>query len=185
MTRIVGISGSLRRESFNSHLLRAAGSLFPVDAELVIESIVGIPLYNYDDEKAHGVPAAVAALKDAIATADGLLISTPEYNNSMPGVVKNTIDWLSRPPDDIARVFGNRPVALMGATPGAWGTQLSQSAWLPVLRTLGARLWSGGRMHVAGATRVFDDAGQLMDEGVRERLEKFLQGFVRFVREQQ
>jgi len=81
----------------------------------------------------------------AIAAADGLLLVTPEYNNSIPGVFKNAIDWLSRPPADISRVFGGKPVAIIGASPGGFGTILSQEAWLPVLRTLGTKPWFGGR----------------------------------------
>jgi NAD(P)H-dependent FMN reductase len=104
-----------------------------------IASIRGIPLYDGDLEAEKGIPDAVQILKDLIASSDGLLLVTPEYNNAMPGVFKNAIDWLSRPPKDIRRVFGDRPVALMGATPGMGGTILGQNAWLPVLRTLGMR----------------------------------------------
>src|SRR5690606_13011603 len=99
---------------------------------------------------------AVATLKEEIAAADGLLVVTPEYNNSIPGVLKNAIDWLSRPAADIARVFGGRPVALIGASPGGFGTLLSQTAWLPVFKTLGAQLWSGGKLMVSRAATVFD-----------------------------
>ena len=107
---------------------------------------------------------------------------TPEYNNSMPGVLKNAIDWLSRPPADIAKVFGARPVALMGASPGGFGTILSQNAWLPVLRTLGARTWSGGKMMVSRAGGVFNEAGDLTDEAVRTQLQKYLAGFAAFIK---
>src|ERR671938_2109252 len=109
MTTIVGISGSTRRGSFNSSLLRALAAAAPKEVQVRIESIAAIPLYNGDEEAAHGVPEAVAKLKDAIASADGLLLVTPEYNNSIPGVTKNAIDWLSRPPSDIKRVFGGKP----------------------------------------------------------------------------
>ena len=101
MTTLIGLSGSLRQGSFNSALLRAAVGLMPADVELRIASIRGIPLYDGDLEAAEGVPAAVQALKDSIAAADGLLFVTPEYNNSMPGVMKNAVDWLSRPAADI------------------------------------------------------------------------------------
>src|SRR5215210_8412544 len=120
MTIIVGISGSTRRASFNSSLLRAAAASMPQGAELRIESIAAIPLYNGDDEAGSGIPAAVAKLKDAIAAADGLLLVTPEYNNSMPGVAKNAIDWCSRPPNDVPRVFAGKPVAIAGASPGGF-----------------------------------------------------------------
>src|SRR4029434_6977932 len=108
----------------------------------------------------------------------GLLLVTPEYNNSMPGVLKNAIDWLTRPPSDIERVFGDRPVAVIGASPGGFGTILSQNAWLPVLRTLGTEFWSEGRLLVSRAQAVFDDKGVLSDAKMREQLRSFLQGFV-------
>jgi NAD(P)H-dependent FMN reductase len=182
MTTLIGISGSLRRASFNSALLRAAAAAMPEGAQLRIESIAQIPLYNGDDEAAHGIPAPVARLKDAIAAADGLLLVTPEYNNSLPGVAKNAVDWLSRPPADIARVFRGKPVAIAGASPGGFGTVLSQNAWLPVFKTLGADLWSGGRLLVSRAGTVFDAQGDITDAAVRDNLAKFLAGFVAFVR---
>ena len=127
MTRLIGISGSLRRGSFNTALLRAGAELMPEGTELTVETIRGIPLYDGDQEAAEGIPEpVVVALKDAIAAADGLLLVTPEYNNSIPGVLKNAIDWLSRPPADIGRVFGGKPVALMGASPG--GLPIPRSA---------------------------------------------------------
>jgi NAD(P)H-dependent FMN reductase len=181
MTTLVGISGSARRGSFNSALLRAAAAAMPADAELRIESIAQIPLYNGDVEAEQGIPAPVARLKDAIAAADGLLLVTPEYNNSIPGVFKNAIDWLSRPDTDIARVFRGRPVALMGASPGRFGTTLSQAAWLPVLRTLGTRPWFEERLLVFEARKAFDESGKLVDPHTRERMVKFVEGFGGFV----
>lgn len=181
MTRIIGIAGSLRGGSFNAALLRAAAALAPEGVALEIATIKGIPLYDGDVEASDGIPETVTALKERIATADGLLLSTPEYNNSLPGVFKNAIDWLSRPPADIPRVFGNRPVALIGASPGGFGTILSQNAWLPVLRTLGMRPWFGGRLLVSHAGKVFDQAGELVDAPMREQLRKFVHGFFEFV----
>ncbi|MEP7008440.1 MAG: NADPH-dependent FMN reductase [Sphingomonas bacterium] len=175
--QLVGISGSLRRHSYNAGLLRAARDAMPDGADLAIHSIAGVPLYNADVE-AEGIPAAVAVLKDAVAGADGLLLVTPEYNNGVPGVFKNAIDWMSRPPADIQRVFGGKPVALIGASPSNFGTILSQNAWLPTLRTLGAELWTGGRLMVSGAGKAFDEEGNLTDEAVRAKLEAFLSGFV-------
>jgi NAD(P)H-dependent FMN reductase len=179
---ILGISGSLRKGSFNTALLRAAAQLMPEGAQLEIGSIAGIPLYDGDLEAAQGIPQAVEVLKKSITEADGLLLVTPEYNNSIPGVFKNAIDWLSRPSADIARVFGDRPVGVIGASPGGFGTILSQNAWLPVLRTLGARPWWGGRLQVSRAGNVFNAVGDLTDEAIRTQLRKYLSGFVDFSR---
>jgi len=181
MPNIIGIAGSLRRASFNAALLRAASELAPSGTTIEIASIRGIPLYDGDEEAAHGVPEPARALKERIAQSQGLLIVTPEYNNSIPGVLKNAIDWLSRPPADIARVFAERPVAILGATPGRGGTILAQSAWLPVLRTLGTRPWWGGRLQVSEASRVFDAEGRIVDERIRGELTKFVAGFAAFV----
>ena len=182
MIRIIGVSGSLRRASYNSALLRAAASLMPPDSELQVESIAAIPLYNGDDETATGIPAAVARLKDAVAGADGLLLVTPEYNNSIPGVAKNAVDWLSRPSGDIGRVFRGRPVAIAGASPGGFGTILAQTAWLPVFRTLGADLWSGSRLLVSRADTLMGGDGEVADAATRQAIEKFVGGFVAYVR---
>ena len=183
MTVLIGISGSLRRGSFNSAVLRAAAELLPSDVQLNIETIANIPLYDGDAEAEHGIPAAVSRLKDAISDADGLLLVTPEYNNSMPGVAKNAVDWLSRPAADIPRVFGRRPVGIAGASPGGFGTILSQNAWLPVFKTLGAQLWSGSRLLVSRASHVVDADGRIADAATRDAIRKFMEGFVRFVRE--
>jgi chromate reductase len=181
MAKVVGISGSLRGGSYNSALLRAAAGLAPSGMEVEIASIRGIPLYDGDLEEKEGLPASVSGLKDRIADADGLIIATPEYNGSMPGVLKNAIDWLSRPPKDSGRVFGGKALALMGATPGGGGTVLSQTAWLPIFRTLRLRLWTGGALQVSRAYEVFDEKGNLTDEKIRERLEKYMTGFAEFV----
>lgn len=182
MTRIVGLSGSLRQGSFNTALLRAAATLMPLGSELSLHTIHGIPLYDGDLEDASGIPGPVRNLKAAIAAADGLLLATPEYNNSLPGPLKNAVDWLSRPPADIPRVFGGKPVAVIGATPGGFGTILAQDAWLPVLRHLGTRPWFGGRLLVSQAHTVFDQQGNLQAEKTRELLATFVNGFVAFVR---
>ena len=180
MARILGISGSLRSGSLNASLLRAAAGLVPEGAQLEIGSIRGIPLYDGDVEAATGLPEAVQVLKARVIASQGLLLVTPEYNNSIPGVFKNAIDWLSRPAADIPKVFGNRPVAVIGASPGGFGTILAQDAWLPVLRTLGARPWFGGRLMVSRAGQVFGETGELKDEKIRTQLRDFLRGFVEF-----
>src|SRR6478672_13098225 len=167
MANLIGVSGSLRSGSFNTALLNAAAAAMPDGSTLAIGTIRGIPLYDGDVEASDGIPAPVVALKEAIAAADGVLLVTPEYNNSIPGVFKNAIDWLSRPASDIRRVFGGRPVAIMGASPGPFGTLLSQTAWLQVLRTLGTKPWFGGRLMVSRAGSVFDANGAITDEKVR------------------
>jgi NAD(P)H-dependent FMN reductase len=181
MSDILGISGSLRKGSYNAALLRAAKEAAPDGSRVEIASIRGIPLYDGDVEAESGIPDIVRDLKDRIARADGLLLVTPEYNNSIPGVFKNAIDWLTRPPADIPRVFGSRPVALMGATPGLGGTLLAQTAWLPVLRTLGTRPWFGPRLLVSQADRAFDEPGQLVHEPLRSQLQSFMAGFAAFI----
>lgn len=181
ITTLLGISGSLRRGSFNTALLRAAAEAMPAGASLETATIEGIPLYDGDVEATQGVPDTVERLKSRVAGAAGLLLVTPEYNNSIPGVFKNAIDWLSRPPADIPRVFGGRRVAVIGASPGGFGTLLSQTAWLPVLKTLGTQPWFGARLEVSRANNAFDANGRLVDEQIRARLAKFMQGFVEFV----
>ena len=177
--KILGISGSLRKGSYNSALLRAAVQLAPEGTTIEIGSIQGIPLYDGDVEAA-GYPAAAAALKAQFIAADGVLLVTPEYNNGIPGVFKNAIDWLSRPPAEASKVFGGKPVAIIGASPGGFGTILSQDAWLSVLKTLGTRHWAGGRLLVSRAHTLIDPAGELADEKTRAALRDFLRGFAAF-----
>jgi NAD(P)H-dependent FMN reductase len=179
---ILGLSGSLRAGSLNTALLRAAAQLVPDGVTLDVATVHGIPLYDGDAEAQDGLPASVSALKARVLAADALLLGTPEYNNGIPGVFKNAIDWLSRPPADIPKVFGNRPVAVIGASPGGFGTVLAQAQWLPVLRTLGARPWWGGRLMASRAHRAFDESGALTDESLRTQLDDFLRGFAEFVR---
>jgi NAD(P)H-dependent FMN reductase len=164
-------------------LLRAAAEAMPQGVSVDIAILNEIPLYNADVEAEQGIPAPVQQLKDRIAAADGLLIATPEYNNSMPGVLKNAIDWLSRPNTDIPRVFRGLPLGFIGATPGMGGTLLSQAAWLPVFRILGVLPFFEGRVIVSGASKVFDESGRIVDAGTAARLREYVENFAAFAQE--
>ena len=175
MTTILGLSGSLRRASFNSGLLRAARDLAPAGVTITIGDISDVPLYNGDEEAAHGTPPAVARRTDQRAKADGLLLATPEYNNGIPGVFKNAIDWMSR--GEGLALFAGKPVAVMGASPGGFGTTQAQTHWWPVLRTLRTRPWWDGRLMVSRAGGLFDADGTLTDDKTRGQLADFIAGF--------
>lgn len=180
MIKILGISGSLRQQSYNTALLKAAQALAGPEVDFDIATLHGIPLYDGDLEQREGLPPPVNELKARVMACDALLLATPEYNNSIPGVFKNAIDWLSRPPSDIPALFGNRAVAVIGASPGGFGTILAQNGWLPILRTLGASHWTGGRLMVSRAQHVFNENGEMVDQAARGQLQNFLQGFVQF-----
>lgn len=180
MIKIIGLSGSLRLHSYNTALLRTAASLVPTDVTLTVSTINGIPLFN-EDVEAQGYPASVQELKELIASADGLLLSTPEYNNSMPGVLKNAMDWLSRPGDEIPRIFGEKPFAIMGASIGGFGTILSQNAWLTPMKALGVKPWTNGRLLVARASNSFNADGLLIDAALLAQLRTFIEGFAGFI----
>ncbi len=176
MTQLIALSGSLRKASLNTALLQAASRLMPDGASLSVHTLHGIPLYDGDVE-AQGMPAAVSTLRAAIQAADGLLIATPEYNHSIPGVLKNGLDWLSRPPAEGRKTFGGKPVALIGASPGGFGTIQSQDAMLTVLHALGCEAWFGGRLLVSKANTLITPEGAL-DEALAGQLRDFLAGFV-------
>ncbi|MCE6960815.1 NAD(P)H-dependent oxidoreductase [Cereibacter sphaeroides] len=180
MKRIFGISGSLRAESFNASLLRAAVEAAPDDVVVEVHTIRGVPIYDGDLEAREGLPEAVVRLQEALRSAGGMLLVTPEYNNGIPGAFKNTIDWMSRPPAG-RDLFRGKPVALMGASPGNFGTTLAQAHWLPVIRTLGMRPWFEGRLMVPRAREVFDGEGKLVDDETRQRLAEFMRGFADFL----
>lgn len=180
MTHLVALSGSLRRESFNTALANAFAELAPAGVSVEVFTPAGVPLYDADLEAAEGIPEAVAVLKERIVSADGMILVTPEYNQGVPGVLKNTIDWLSRPPADIKRVFGDRPLALCGASAGRGGSRAAQYAWLPTLRTLGVRLWNGGQLYLSAAGELMGEDGRLADIAMRERVQGFVKGFAEF-----
>lgn len=175
MANILGLAGSLRKASFNAGLLRAAAEESPQGVSVTIGTIAGVPLYDGDDEAANGLPDAVQTLQTQLSEADALLLVTPEYNNGIPGVFKNAIDWMSR--GDGLKFFKGKPVAVIGASPGGFGTNLAQAHWLPVLRTLGTSPWFEGRLMVSRAGQAFDDDGNLTDEKTREALNKYMTGF--------
>jgi chromate reductase len=178
---LLAISGSLRRASFNTALLRALAQLAPDGVRIEIATLDGIPLYDGDVEAASGVPAAAAALREKIAAAPGVIVASPEYNHSIPGVLKNAIDWCSRPTTDIARVFGGRPVGLVGASPGGGGARLAHAACLSIVDTLGMIPWLERSLLLGHARQVFDAAGALTDEKVKAQAAAWVAGFAAFV----
>ncbi|HAM49098.1 MAG TPA: NADPH-dependent FMN reductase [Alphaproteobacteria bacterium] len=178
MVQLVGIAGSLRKQSYNRALLNAAAAQLPAAHRISIADITDFPLYSEDIENEAGIPASVAAVKAAISAADGILIATPEYNHSIPGVLKNALDWISRPPQDQARVLHGKPVALIGATIGNFGTAFAQDAWLPIFRALKMQLWGdGGPFYLMRAGEAFGPDGQLRDADAVKRLTAYITGF--------
>jgi chromate reductase len=177
--RILALGGSLREASRNRALLQEAAALAPTGTKLDLShvAIIGaLPLFNQDIVERDGPPPGVAELKDALRAADGLLLATPEYNWGIPGFLKNAIDWASRPAKDIPQVFGDLPVALIGAG-GSGGTRIAQSAWLSVFRHLEMRPWSGHALYVDRASERFDEHNRLSDEATREQLLAVVTGF--------
>jgi chromate reductase len=175
---VVGFAGSLRRGSYNRALLHAAQELAPPALHIAIHELDGIPLYNGDIEAA-GVPPSVAQLGDAIRHADALLIATPEYNHGVPGVLKNAIDWLSRPPRDSA--LNGKVAALMGASPGMTGTARSQSQLRQAFVFTNTYALLQPEVLVSRAHEKFDADGHLVHEATREFLATFLQRFAELI----
>jgi len=170
---LLAISGSLRKGSYNSMLLRAATALTPAEIAVeVYESLAAIPLFDEDVEARSNGGPPVMDLRAAVRAADGLLISTPEYNQSMSGVLKNAIDWLSRPGPD--EVLIGKPIAMMGASGGRWGTRLAQANLRQVLTATESLVMPQPAIFVAGASKVFGDHGQLLDDLLRQQLGKFM-----------
>jgi chromate reductase len=165
--KVLAISGSLRRDSYNTKLLRVAEELLPTVVQFELwDALKAVPPYDEEDD-VQPAPAAVAALREAIAASDAVLIATPEYNASIPGQLKNALDWVSRPP--ATNALRNKPVAVVGASTGAFGAVWSQAELRKVLATIGARVVDA-EVAVGHAPTRFDEEGRLLDETIREQL---------------
>ena len=176
--RIIAFAGSLRRGSFNSALLRAAQELAPDGMEIELIEIGDLPFYNADVE-AQGDPPSVAAYKASLGDADGLLIATPEYNDGIPGVLTNAIDWGSRLPGRAP--LSGKPIALMGASPSRIGTARAQLHLRQLLSHVHARVLPPPELLVASAHERFDKSRRLTDESTRDVLAKLLERFGRWI----
>lgn len=178
--RILALPGSLRRGSHNRKLLEAAAACAPGDSRIeLFDGLAEVPMFNEDLESGNPLHAGVSRVREAVAGADGLLIATPEYNQSMPGVLKNTIDWLSRPlPEEI--LIG-KPVAILGASTGRWGTRLAQAALRQTLTATEAQVMPTPMLFVRDAERMFEDDGTLHDAATQEALRAFLLAFSNWI----
>jgi chromate reductase len=176
--RVLGIAGSLRAGSYNRALLRVAQELAPEGMSIVIFELHALPFYNADVE-AQGFPEPVVAFKTAIAEADAVLIATPEYNHSFPGLLKNALDWASRPPG--RSPLDGKPAAIMGASSGAIGTARAQQHLRLVCSYVNMIVLNQPEVLVARAQDKFDASGRLTDEPTRQFLGKFLQAFQQWV----
>jgi len=176
---LIGISGSLRKGSLNTGLLRAAVELLPEGVHLDIYSLRQIPPYNYDMEAA-AYPEPVRDFKDRIRAADGLIIASPEYNFSISGVLKNAIDWASRPPKE--NPFSEKPAAIMGASSGPYGTARAQYELRKVANGLNMLVMNRPELMIANGGQKFDADGNLTDPEARERLRKMVEAFAVWIR---
>lgn len=178
--RVAGIAGSLRSGSFNRKLLRSAIELAPDDLKIELLDLRGVPFYDADVEK-RGDPDTVAALKRRIREADAVLIATPEYQHSLPGVLKNALDWASRPPSDPP--LQRKPIAVMGATVGRFGTARAQAELRKVLAYNDALVLQRPEVMVPNAASAFDDDGTLIDEDARGFVRQLLRNLAAWTRQ--
>jgi chromate reductase len=176
--RILGIAGSLRRESYNRAALRAATTLVPEGAILETFELDGIPLFNQDED--HNPPAKVVEMKSRIRQADAILFVTPEYNYSVPGVLKNAIDWASRPYGDSA--WNGKPAAIMGASVGTLGTARAQYHLRQIFVFLNMFPLNQPEVMISNAAARFDQDGNLTDEKTKDLIHKLLQNLVEWTR---
>jgi chromate reductase len=179
--KILGISGSLRRDSHNTALLRAAAELLPRDAELeIFDGLKAIPPYDADDDVPGQLDPAVVALKEAIAGADAVLVATPEYNHSIPGALKNALDWVSRPVGK--SVMQGKPAAVVGASTGLFGAVWAQAETRKVLGAIGGNVVDR-ELPVMQAHLQFDEYGNLREEDLRGQLAEHVAALVEATRE--
>jgi len=178
---ILGIAGSLRKLSYNRAALRAAQELVPNGAKIEIFDLDGIPVFNQDEEKQ--VPVKVTELKARVRAADAILFVTPEYNYSIPGVLKNAIDWASRPYGDNA--WDDKPVAVMGASVGFAGTARAQYHLRQVFVYLNMHALNKPEVMIANAHERFDENGNLKDEKTKQHIRQLLESLVDGARRQE
>ena len=176
--KILGIVGSLRKDSYNHFALKAALELVPDGAVLNLIELHGIPVFNQDDEMA--MPAAVLEFKRRILAADAILFATPEYNYSVSGVLKNAIDWASRPFGESA--WTGKPAALMGASPGSLGTARAQYHLRQILVAFDMPVVNQPEVMIGNAAQRFDQDGRLTDAPTREHIQKLLAALVQLAR---
>jgi chromate reductase len=178
--RVLAISGSVRNGSYNTMLLRAAAEAAPEGVEVeLFDGLKAIPPYDEEDD-VEVAPDAVARLRDAIAGADAVLIATPEYNSSIPGVLKNALDWVSRP--FATNALRNKPASVVGASTGGFGAVWAQADLRRILKTIGARVIGEETPVPAVHTRT-DEAGRLADAETEERLREILDALAAAVHE--
>lgn len=175
---VLCLSGSLRRDSWNRRLLHVATANAPASLQLdVFDGLAAVPMFDEDlEQREPDGPAGVRALRASIAAADGLIIATPEYNHAMPGVLKNALDWLSRESPQ-GEVLMEKPVAVLGASAGPWGTRLAQASLRQVLHTCGALVMPTPTLFVANAASRFDGNGLLADPATGQSLQRFALAF--------
>lgn len=178
--RILALPGSLRRGSYNRKLLEACVDCAPSDLRIeLFDDLAEVPMFNEDLESDKPLHTGVDRLLEAVAGVDGLLIATPEYNQSIPGVLKNAIDWLSRPlPEEL--LIG-KPMAILGVSSGRWGTRLAQAALRQTLTATEAQVMSAPMLFVRDAERMFEDDGTLHDAATQASLHAFLLAFSNWV----
>jgi chromate reductase len=180
--RVLCLAGSLRRDSWNRRLLQAAVAKAPATLHLdVYDALSAVPLFDEDlEQREPAGPAGVQALRAAIAAADGVIIATPEYNHAIPGVLKNALDWLSRDNPE-GEVLPEKPVAVLGASSGPWGTRLAQASLRQVLHTCGALVMPSPTLFVANAASRFDAHRTLTDLATVQSLQNFVLAFEQWI----